>query len=244
MSNEVETAMWRVALASYDPREIRVWSRYLEECNPSIHCAGYRNSETLLRRLKKGDVDVLVLGGRLEDMDGMQILLEMRNLNQKPLVLLRDDGRNEQSAAESLNQDDACYLIRQTTLADMLRELRAPAGRPMEGLDKRCERIYRSWGLGPDDANKRYLTGAVRVLMAADHRLAIRKEILGSVAEENHMTVSAVDSGLRRMLEILDETGTQAWRDFKNEYGFSRRKVTIGRLVYALENKLSQQNEG
>ena len=69
---EQQEAVWRVALASYDPREMRVWMRYLEECNPAIRCTGYRTSQTLLRRLEQGDVDVLVLGGRLEDVDSIQ----------------------------------------------------------------------------------------------------------------------------------------------------------------------------
>lgn len=142
---------------------------------------------------------------------------------------------------ESLSQEDACYLIRQATLEDMLQELRAPAHRPAESLEKRCERIYRSWGLSTYDANERYLTGALRMMMGSDHRLAIRKEILGPVAEEYNLTVAAVDSALRRLLETLDETGTQTWRDFRKEYGLERRKVTIGRLLYALESKLSQQ---
>lgn len=49
---EQQEAVWRVALASYDPREMRVWMRYLEECNPAIRCTGYRTSQTLLRRLE------------------------------------------------------------------------------------------------------------------------------------------------------------------------------------------------
>lgn len=69
MSYEEQDVIWRVALASYDPREMRVWTRYLEERNPAIRCTGYRSSRTLLERLEQGDVDVLVLGGRLEDMD-------------------------------------------------------------------------------------------------------------------------------------------------------------------------------
>ena len=180
-------------------------------------------------------------GGRLEDVDSIQFLPRLRGLARKPLVLLRDDGRNEKAAVESLSQEDACYLIRQATLEDMLRELRAPAHSPAESLEKRCERIYRSWGLNTSDANKRYLTGAVRVMMASDHRLAIRKEILGAVAQEHHLTIAAVDSALRRLLDTLDATGTQAWLDFRKEYGLERKRVTIGRLIYALESKLSQQ---
>lgn len=67
MSYEEQNVIWRVALASYDPREMRVWTRYLEERNPAIRCTGYRSSRPLLERLEQGDVDVLVLGGRLED---------------------------------------------------------------------------------------------------------------------------------------------------------------------------------
>ena len=63
MSYEEQDVIWRVALASYDPREMRVWTRYLEERNPAIRCTGYRSSRTLLERLEQGDVDVLVLGG-------------------------------------------------------------------------------------------------------------------------------------------------------------------------------------
>lgn len=242
MSSE-ERSVWRVALASYDPREIRVWGRYLEECNPSIRCTGYRDSTSLLERLKKGDVDVLVLGGRLEDMDSLALLRQLRGLANKPLVLLRDDGRNEKAAVQSLNRDDVCYLIRQGTLEEMLQELRAPAPRPQESLEKRCERIYHNWGLSPYDANSRYLTGAVRVMLAADHRLTIRKEILKKVAEVNNSTVSAVDSSLRRLVDTLDEQGRQGWLDFKQEYGLERRRVTIGRLLYALEHKLAQQDD-
>ena len=35
MSYEEQDVIWRVALASYDPREMRVWTRYLEERNPA-----------------------------------------------------------------------------------------------------------------------------------------------------------------------------------------------------------------
>ena len=40
MSYEEQDVIWRVALASYDPREMRVWTRYLEERNPAIRCTG------------------------------------------------------------------------------------------------------------------------------------------------------------------------------------------------------------
>lgn len=78
MSYEEQDVIWRVALASYDPREMRVWTRYLEERNPAIRCTGYRSSRTLLERLEQGDVDVLVLGGTVHSRNGETVFLRHR----------------------------------------------------------------------------------------------------------------------------------------------------------------------
>ena len=53
--------------------------------------------------------------------------------------------------------------------------------------------------------------------------------------------VPAPQEECARLLDTLDATGTQAWLDFRKEYGLERKRVTIGRLIYALESKLSQQ---
>ena len=89
MSYEEQDVIWRVALASYDPREMRVWTRYLEERNPAIRCTGYRSSRTLLERLEQGDVDVLVLGGRLEDMDSIQFLKTSDLTNESAMLAMQ-----------------------------------------------------------------------------------------------------------------------------------------------------------
>ena len=56
MSYEEQDVIWRVALASYDPREMRVWTRYLEERNPAIRCTGYRSSQPLLEQIGRAHV--------------------------------------------------------------------------------------------------------------------------------------------------------------------------------------------
>ena len=209
------------------------------------------NSAPLEEKLKAFNFNVLTINGH--DYDQIESAIKAFHAeNDKPTCIILDTvkgtgvsfmtnsvdwhgkGPNDEEYAVAMQELNAAY-------AALEQELRVPAHRPAESLEKRCERIYRSWGLSTYDANKRYLTGALRMMMGSDHRLAIRKEILGPVAEEYGLTVAAVDSALRRLLETLDETGTQTWRDFRKEYGLERRKVTIGRLLYALESKLSQQ---
>ena len=72
------------------------------------------------------------------------------------------------------------------------------------------------------------------------------EDVLADVKQRDYQDTHRAAAPLKQaddavLLETLDETGTQTWRDFRKEYGLERRKVTIGRLLYALESRLSQQ---
>lgn len=55
----------RVALASYDVHQLRVWHQYIAEQSAEILCSEYRSGEELLQSLKQGrNTEVVVLGGR------------------------------------------------------------------------------------------------------------------------------------------------------------------------------------
>lgn len=72
MSSEREAAGMRVALMSYDERELRVRKFYLEEQSPTISCTCFQSGEPVLEALRKAwCFDVLVLSGQLEDMDSL-----------------------------------------------------------------------------------------------------------------------------------------------------------------------------
>ena len=77
MSSEQREILWQVALASYDPRELRIWSRYLTERVPAICCTCCTSARALMERLQGGGIDVVVLGAALEDMDALEALRQM-----------------------------------------------------------------------------------------------------------------------------------------------------------------------
>lgn len=235
MNEERKTARLRVALVSYDPQELRVWHNYLAEQSTDILCSEYRSGEEILQLLRKGQaVDVVVLGNELEDMDSRAFMDRMRKLRRKPLLLLQDDSRRERSAAASLSPDGLYYLIRQTSLKDLLRVLRSTAGLSRETPEQMCRRLYAEWGVVQQDTNCDYLTEAVCIASQSTERLAIRKEILQNVAERHRVTVAAVDSGLRRLIENFEARQTPAWKEFKQQRELEGRKVTAGKLIYAL----------
>lgn len=92
MSSERKNTGLRVALASYDVHQLRVWHQYIVEQSAEILCSEYRSGEELLQSLKQGrNTEVVVLGGPLEDMDSREFLERMSRLPQKPLLLLQDN---------------------------------------------------------------------------------------------------------------------------------------------------------
>lgn len=75
MSSEREAAGMRVALMSYDERELRVRKFYLEEQSRTISCTCFQSGEPVLEALRKAwCFDVLVLSGQLEDMDSLTFI--------------------------------------------------------------------------------------------------------------------------------------------------------------------------
>ena len=63
----------------------------------------------------------------------------------------------------------------------------------------------RSGGIQQPDVNCEYLTTALQVVCGTERKLAVRKEILQTVAEEHHTTVAAVDCGMRRLIDGVEK---------------------------------------
>ena len=225
MSSERKNTGLRVALASYDVHQLRVWHQYIAEQSAEILCSEYRSGEELLQSLKQGrNTEVVVLGGPLEDMDSREFL-------------------EERTAVSSLSPDGPCYLIRQSSLKELLASLLTAAGQESGTLEQRFGRMYQEWGIIQPDSNCDYLTEAVLIASQSKGKLAIRKEILQVVAEHHNVTVAAVDSGLRRLIDALETRQMPAWKAFKEKTHLAGQKVTAGKLIYTLRAQISQEYE-
>lgn len=66
-------------------------------------------------------------------------------------------------------------------------------------------------------------------------------EILQGVAEHHNVTVAAVDSGLRRLIDALETRQMPAWKAFKEKTHLAGQKVTAGKLIYTLRAQISQE---
>lgn len=244
MDNERTADVLQVALASYDRKELRVQKNYLEEQNPVLACTCFLNGHKLLQELQQGhNFDIVVLCSQMEDMSSIEFMMELRKLEHKPLLMLFDEGRRKNSSALRMEDSGSCCCVERMELKNLLRELYRMPGRQGQKLERQCHALYDSWGLQQPDVNCGYLTCAVGVVFGNSQKMAIRKEILQAVGQQYNVSVSAVDSGIRRMIDQLEAAPNEAWSTFKQENGFAGDKLTTGKLIYAVKNQLRRQKE-
>ena len=212
MESEHTAKTLQIALGSYDRKELRVEKNYLQEQSPALECTCFQNGGRLLEQLRQGrQFDVVILCSQLEDMSGLEFLMNIRSMDPKPNVVLFDEGRRQNTSAICLESGDGfCYV---------------------------------GWGIQLPDVNCNYLSCAVGVVYGTSQKLAIRKEILQAVSEQYDVSVSAVDSGIRRMIDQLEAKPSAKWLRFKDESGFADEKPTTGKLIYTVKNYLQRQKD-
>ena len=134
--------------------------------------------------------------------------------------------------------DGRQYLPERSSLLDLLLDLRSSTDIGIFWVLPFCKQLYAEWGIQQPDVNCEYLTTALQVVCGTERKLAVRKEILQTVAEEHHTTVAAVDCGMRRLIDGVEKYNTEAWQKFKQDYGLVGHSVTLGKLIYAGRQKL------
>lgn len=154
------------------------------------------------------------------------------------LLLLQGDDWYSDATASFLRPDGRQYLPERSSLLDLLLDLRSSTDIGIFWVLPFCKQLYAEWGIQQPDVNCEYLTTALQVVCGTERKLAVRKEILQTVAEEHHTTVAAVDCGMRRLIDGVEKYNTEAWQKFKQDYGLMGHSVTLGKLIYAGRQKL------
>jgi DNA-binding response OmpR family regulator len=160
-------------------------------------------------------------------------------LRKPPLLLLSSRGRRENQ--ETVLQQPGNYcIIKPYRLQALTKQIELICSMQTRSLAGYCAELYSAWGAQGLENSCEYLTEAVEIALRAPRRLAIRKEILLVVGERHELTITAVDSAIRRMREELDTRAAPAWCDFKRQYGRGEKSLSTGKLIYAKRDSALQ----
>lgn len=188
---------------------------------------------------RHGSYDVVVLSSQLEDMDEGQFIQQMRQLDHKPLLLLSGIKNCHTISSNCLQRDDSYYMIRQMELKHFCREIeRLYGGTVPRILEDGCRKLFVAWGLEDQDIQLPVSGGALQIACGSKEHLALRKQLLEQVAQQHQVSVAAVDSGIRRLIDQLEEQCPPAWQRFKRECGLGDGRPTTGKLIYGLRRVL------
>ena len=112
MESEHTAKTLQIALGSYDRKELRVEKNYLQEQSPALECTCFQNGGRLLEQLRQGrQFDVVILCSQLEDMSGLEFLMNIRSMDPKPNVVL-NVILTFLDAFSGLNQPSLLFKIR------------------------------------------------------------------------------------------------------------------------------------
>lgn len=215
--------------------------RYLEEQGIRLQCDCFCSGESLLNKLQQETrYHAVILCSQLEDMDRELVIEQMAQMEDHPAIIRFDDGRHASDSILWMDDKENCYYVERNGLKELLWELYELPGQQVQKFEKLCNDLYMSWGVQKIDINCSYLTGAACVVCGTAQKLAVRKEILQLVGEKFDVSVSAVDSGIRRMIDLLEGLDKPAWQRFKQTSGFPDEKPTTGKMIYAVKRYLME----
>ena len=241
--NSEQTAQLQVALASYDLKDLRVQKRYLQEQGTALACTCFCSGEKLFAQLQQGvHYDAVVLCSELPDMSKEQFVSRLYQLKERPVLLVQSHGRSRGAALQKIR--DGYYCVEGTELKKLLWQLYRMSGQQSRQPEQLCNRLYEAWGIPQGDVNAAYLSHAVGIVCSTSQKLAIRKEILQAVSEQFETSVTAVESGIRRMVDQLEEKPTPAWLAFKADTRLGSGKPTTGKLIYAVRDVVLRRKAG
>ena len=158
------------------------------------------------------------------------------------MLLVQSHGRSRGAALQKIR--DGYYCVEGTELKKLLWQLYRMSGQQSRQPEQLCNRLYEAWGIPQGDVNAAYLSHAVGIVCSTSQKLAIRKEILQAVSEQFETSVTAVESGIRRMVDQLEEKPTPAWLAFKADTRLGSGKPTTGKLIYAVRDVVLRQKAG
>ncbi len=233
-----------IAYISYDENLLRVAGKYFSEQSNFAEVRVYKRGDTLINNLRNGlKQDIIILDEQLQDNDILGFLQEYSSADiaqSSIIIALCSKGYLTYTGVLLSQGVDYCMVkpFQMSTLVQRIFLLhQAKTGK----AKLFCDIMYKKWGIKDDIVNCNYLTDAVMIAYAREEKLAIRKEILLPIATARGVSIVAVDSALRRLIEYTERLSTPEYLAFKKSNGLDSERPKIGWLIYAIKGWIEKQ---
>lgn len=234
----------RISLCSADRMLMRAMSNYILECGAADRCAIYQRGENLLRDLETGaDYTGLVLDDMMRDMDALELLLQLQkqHLKQRPVIFVLSMPETFCRIQKKVPELVDVFLCKPLNPEILVERLRLFCSDTTEETTSSIHPLLQEWDTPIEQSQMEYFSLSVGLMERTGNAMALRKELLPAVAASCGVSVSAVDSSLRRMIRTLEETGTPEYLRFKAENGLTGKKPTVKKFLQVCGNCMAER---
>ena len=235
-ATETENKQSRLALCSMDSILMRAVADYLLECGAASQCVLFRRGQVLLQDLfadGPAGFDGIVLDTTMQDMDALEFMMRLHAvpLEGRPSVILLTMPELVCRMQKHIPGEVDTFLYKPLNPEILAERVSLFCTQKKRGAPSEVARLLQDWGIADGQTQEKYFVTAVEILKQAGGRLALRKELFPVVAQRYGVSVSAVDSGLRRMIDTLEEIQAPAYLAFKERSGWHNRRPTVKGLL-------------
>ncbi len=236
----------RIAYASYDENLLKVANKYFSEQPNFSKIKTYSKSKNLINDLKRNiKYDVIVVDEYLQDIDILGFLeCYASNLVSKSNLIIITCSQHYISYTNLFLSKGVDYcVVKPVKIKSLIHRIYNLYQAKYNNDGDIYKKLYKRWNVSSEITNCQYLTQAVMIASSKKEKLAIRKEILMNIATMNNVSVSAVDSSIRRLIKQAECASTPDYIQFKISKGIESTRPKTGQLIYAMkewieENKL------
>lgn len=241
--------LW-IAIASYDARFFRICQNYIT-CIESgtFRCDVYQSGQALLDALKKGlPYRAILLDNALTDMESSDFCSRLRDLDPqyRPWLLLVPTCSVDEFCSmfrADRESSPEVFQVRQMELSglnSLLYDLESMLQAHVTQMDSDAVlvQLLLRWGGSLNSIGAQYLRECMELALHCEPHFAVRKDVMLPVGEHHSISVTAVDSGIRRLIKGMDDRNKPEWQAFKDRHPVQDNHLTTGKFLYFVRDEL------
>lgn len=173
------------------------------------------SGKTAMQKIQEFAPDAIIMDLMLAEMDGFEVLEQMKSLQQIPFVIIVSAISNNVYVQKALNQGAIYYIIKPFSASMLIKRLDdlfyppqnpAPQKNDIElkkKIDERITNIFLALGIPAHIKGYTFLREAVKLVVEhPDWVSTITKKIYPSVAQIYQTTASKVERSIRHAIEV------------------------------------------
>lgn len=243
-----ENGKIRVLIAEDDPIQRELLCDALEMERDIVCCGQARDGVEALEKLCREEPDVLLLDVVMPNMDGVDLLHELRaqSLQKRPRIIALSAFGQEHIARMVLSQGADCFLLKPYRLDLLFHRIRSLANQDRDDRNALpCRTVsgaVMELGIPTNAFGYSYLERALTILLSHQGTCLMGKDVYGAIAAANKTTAQCVEKALRKVIRQAFETDSEALHRILRLGGVDNVKhLSNGRFLTLMAESLRQE---